>query len=102
MRVKGLPHPGCRDVDAVGERQVLLVLVSHELGDVQWLKNLLAEILSWTGLLNIKPLISARGTEGEATQPLNDVYPYAAIQQLILLLRIAAYVARVDHEMVCT
>ena len=45
---------------------------------------------------------SARGTEGEATRPLNDVYPYAAIQQLILLLRIAAYVARVDHEMVCT
>ena len=36
-------------------------------------------------LVNIKPLI-ARGTEGEAARPLNDVYPYAAIQQLILLL----------------
>ena len=45
---------------------------------------------------------SARGTEGEAARPLSDVYPYAAIQQLILLLRIAVYVARVDHEMVCT
>ena len=45
---------------------------------------------------------SARGTEGEATRPLSDIYPYAAIQQLILLLRIAVYVARVDHEMVCT
>ena len=45
---------------------------------------------------------SARGTEGEATRPLSDMYPYAAIQQLILLLRIAVYVARVDHEMVCT
>ena len=45
---------------------------------------------------------SARGTEGKANRALSDVYPYPAIQQLILLLRIAVYVVRVDHEVVCT